>query len=275
MSLVLPQLTAAIAQRVEACEVAFWAEKVTALGCLPDDPYGAQVRQFGGATALLAQKTGNNGLFNRVGNLSSADRAQLDDISAWYHAHNVRARFDIIPTLGEPALLHALASHGFYQSGFYTALYSIPQVDVSAPSRITVRAVAPDESDRFAAVYRDGFGIPPTDALAYLPDGVRVLLGKPTMHCLFALVEDIPAAMAVLYRYEGTGYLATAATLPAFRGLGCQTALLRARIAIAADAGCDLIVGHTGIMTTSQHNMERVGMRLAYTKAIWTELARR
>lgn len=273
MNNTVPPLTTAIAARVEACEVAFWAEKVAALGALAGNPYGAQVRRFGGATAMLAQQTGNNGLFNRVGTLSRADLSQLDDIIAWYHDQGIKTRFDIIPTLGTPEVLGALANGGLYQSSFYTALYGVPQTAPSSPADISVRAVTAEESERFAAVYCDGFGIPQTATLRYLPDGVRVLLGKPSLHCLFALSDDTPVAMAILYLYQNTGYLATAATLPAWRGRGCQTALLRARIAIAAEAGCDLIVGHTGIMTTSQHNMEQVGLRIAYTKAIWTERA--
>jgi hypothetical protein len=38
-------------------------------------------------------------------------------------------------------------------------------------------------------------------------------------------------------------------------------------MADAADAGCDLIAAQTGNGTASQRNMERLGMRVAYTKA--------
>jgi hypothetical protein len=49
-----------------------------------------------------------------------------------------------------------------------------------------------------------------------------------------------------------------------------QGALVRHRIDAAAQAGCDLIVGHTATGSGSQRTMERNGLRLAYTKALWT-----
>jgi GNAT superfamily N-acetyltransferase len=58
-----------------------------------------------------------------------------------------------------------------------------------------------------------------------------------------------------------------AATLPRFRGHGIQTAFLHRRMAVAVKAGCDLAVPVTLGGSTSQRNAERVGFRVAYSKA--------
>ena len=58
-----------------------------------------------------------------------------------------------------------------------------------------------------------------------------------------------------------------AATLPAHRRRGVQTALLAARLAAAA-AGCDLAVITTAPGTRSQRNAQRQGFDLLYTRAI-------
>ena len=68
---------------------------------------------------------------------------------------------------------------------------------------------------------------------------------------------------------DGLGYLANAATLPAMRGRGCQTALLARRIADAAAAGCDTIASLAEFGSGSQRNLERAGLRVAYTQAVW------
>ena len=68
---------------------------------------------------------------------------------------------------------------------------------------------------------------------------------------------------------DGIGYLANAATVPGFRGRGCQTALLARRIADAAAAGCDLVAGQATFGSTSQRNMERMGLRPAVTVTTW------
>ena len=61
--------------------------------------------------------------------------------------------------------------------------------------------------------------------------------------------------------------LCGAGTLAEFRGRGLQTALLRARMAAAVEAGCEYAVVVTNGGTTSQRNAERLGFRVAYSKA--------
>jgi len=60
--------------------------------------------------------------------------------------------------------------------------------------------------------------------------------------------------------------LCGAGTLVGFRGRGLQTALLRARMAAAVEAGCEYAVVVTQGGTTSQRNAERLGFRVAYSK---------
>jgi ribosomal protein S18 acetylase RimI-like enzyme len=60
--------------------------------------------------------------------------------------------------------------------------------------------------------------------------------------------------------------LCGAGTLAEFRGRGLQTALLRARMAAALEAGCEYAVVVTQGGTISQRNAERLGFRVAYSK---------
>jgi len=272
MSKPFPLLTPEVAACVEACSISFWVEKLTALRSLPVNPYEVEIRSFGNATAFVTRQAKDNGLFNRVGNISVDESEQLDEIIAWFRAQNVPCRCDIIPSHAHPTLLQGLSAKGLSQSAFHTAMYGIPHTGNTIPPNITIRPVLPEEKDTFVELYLDGFGIPKSvPALSYLGESIGLLVGRPSMHCLFAQLDKRLAAMAILYIHEGVGYLATAATLPNFRGHGCQRALLQARLAIAASSGCDLVSGQTGITTTSQHNMERVGLRIAYTKALWTQ----
>jgi hypothetical protein len=47
-----------------------------------------------------------------------------------------------------------------------------------------------------------------------------------------------------------------------------QTALIRARLAFAAAAGCDLAAVNTVPGSVSQRNAERQGFRVVYTRAL-------
>jgi ribosomal protein S18 acetylase RimI-like enzyme len=60
--------------------------------------------------------------------------------------------------------------------------------------------------------------------------------------------------------------LCGAGTLAEFRGRGLQTALLRARMAAAVEAGSEYAVVVTQGGTISQRNAERLGFRVAYSK---------
>jgi hypothetical protein len=63
--------------------------------------------------------------------------------------------------------------------------------------------------------------------------------------------------------------LGSASTRPALRGRGAQAALLARRIADAAAAGCELIIGGAYFGTTSMRNQQRAGFHLAITRGIW------
>lgn len=268
---ILPILSEDIIEEIEGCHIAFWAEKLAALRSLPGNPYDAEVRQFGQATALQAVGTNNSPLFNRVGNFHVADLPLLESIITWYRSQNVRCRFDIIPSHGDDRVFRRLAAQGFYQSGFYGALYGLPQTNIAVPPRIHVRTVRPEEIDLFADLYLAAFDIPRVSELTYLRESVRLLFDRPSAYCFLATVDNVPAGMAILYIQKQIGYLATAGVLPAFRGYGCHKALLHARMTVARVEECQIVVGCAGIGTASQHNMEKMGMRVAYTKAIWTE----
>jgi GNAT superfamily N-acetyltransferase len=71
----------------------------------------------------------------------------------------------------------------------------------------------------------------------------------------------------VLTMHGGVASCGGASTLPAFRGRGAQTVLLRARLRFAAEKGCDLAMVTTMPGTTSQRNAERQGFRVVYTRS--------
>lgn len=67
---------------------------------------------------------------------------------------------------------------------------------------------------------------------------------------------------------DGVAQLTGAATVPAYRRRGVQTALLAARLHDAAEAGCDIAVVTTAPGSTSQKNLQRNGFHLLYTRAV-------
>jgi hypothetical protein len=85
-------------------------------------------------------------------------------------------------------------------------------------------------------------------------------------------VDGQVVAKGTMYVANGIAWLGNAETFPAFRGRGCQLALLNRRIREAATMGCDWAISDAEFGSTSHRNLERCGMRLAYTETVLTQL---
>ncbi|MGZ4282201.1 MAG: GNAT family N-acetyltransferase, partial [Gaiellaceae bacterium] len=126
-----------------------------------------------------------------------------------------------------------------------------------------VRELEPGEAGLFAATFCDGNGAPP-----FARPPVARWADEPGWRLYLAEAEGAPVAAALLVIAGELGCLAGASTLPAFRGRGCQTALIRRRSSDAAAAGCSEVCALTA-NPASLRNLERCGLGLAYAKTAW------
>ncbi len=267
-----PLVTHELALHMEKCDSDYLAARMQALGALPNNPYGIEIKRFGAGAGLMARNMSDYSFFNRVVGLEGSDLTPIDQAIEWFRANGVKGRFDVVPSSLPPAVLKHLSEQGYYQSGFDTALYGLPgsPEDLPPPPGVTVRQVEREEAELFSHIYVEGFGFS-TINREILKTNMQEFFGYPAARFYLALVDDTPAAAALLFLSNGAGYLATAATLKEFRGRGCQQALIAQRMADTLKAGYNLVTAHASFGGASQHNLERLGFRLAYTKAIWVE----
>ena len=211
--------------------------------------------------------------FNRVLGLRDQSPAEIDEILAWYAQYGASCHFDIVPPLASQALLQTLADRGFSKSGSHASLFGVPADDCPEPPiGVDVTEVLAGQMEIFAdlyMVYLDDFKYP-----TELKDRVRANIVKeyrqPGWRLYLATVDGAPAAFASLYVQERIGALAMAAAAPASRGRGAHAALLNRRIADAAAEGCELVIAEAIPASTSHRNMEQAGLKVAYTKTIWS-----
>jgi GNAT superfamily N-acetyltransferase len=85
----------------------------------------------------------------------------------------------------------------------------------------------------------------------------------------FLVDRTAPVAAGAMTVHGDVVVVGGAATLPAHRGTGAQSALLRHRLAIAARAGCTLAVATAEPDSTSAANLRRAGFRTV-RRAAWT-----
>src|SRR5436190_21354820 len=98
---------------------------------------------------------------------------------------------------------------------------------------------------------------------------MRFWRGLPGWHLYLALLDGIPRGVGLMTSREEIGYLAIATTLHEFRRRSCERALIQHATRHARSLGCEIICGQCPVGSPSGRNFERIGMRLAYQKAIW------
>jgi GNAT superfamily N-acetyltransferase len=140
---------------------------------------------------------------------------------------------------------------------------------------IVVESLADSDEKLWRDVTVDGFAQPDASPTAHeifpreVLDDIFVTLGRTKgFRRYLARIDGRPAGAASLRIDGDIAQLAGAATLPAFRRCGLQTALLRHRLLEAREGGCTLAVVTTQPGSTSQANVQRRGFTVLYTRAI-------
>jgi GNAT superfamily N-acetyltransferase len=125
----------------------------------------------------------------------------------------------------------------------------------------------------------------PADAAAWVDVFAQVFLGAPVRSvgqrdAIAAVaraegnvpwvvdVDGSPAGVAISCCAGGVAILSGAGVLTPYRGRGLQAELVRARLAWAASAGCDVAASATEPATASHRTLEACGFRVAYPKAV-------
>jgi GNAT superfamily N-acetyltransferase len=195
--------------------------------------------------------------------------ADLDTIEGFYHSRECDPRVDLCP-LADPSLLRTLCDRGYTLERFFNLLYAplSPKTTlVKLPKGLRIEQV--DTQDAALWLRTTGQGFEETDQ----PSAEILNILSPNFYsenaiCFLAWMNDIPAGGGGMYIHEGVAELGGASTRPAFRRMGIQTALLQVRMTAAHKIGCNYAIVMTSPGSTSQRNIQRAGLRLAYSRAI-------
>lgn len=268
----LPVLTENMAKRIIQSEADFFNSRISSIGERDGNPEGVEIRTFG-QTAAFYIKTMPWGLFNSVKGFTRDDAGSLDEIMAFYRERNRPFQLDIDPSGAGPECLKTLAEHGLYQAGFHAVLYGLPSpTPPTLPPAVTIIELEDEaDFDRFAGVHCVGSGMDIAHKHHFANNNIG-LLGRPGWRLYLALWNGVPAAVAMMHTANNIASFTLAATAPDYRQKGLHTALLHWRLHEACKAGCELVAAQTSFGSSSQHNMERAGLKLAWTRAIWVPL---
>ncbi len=192
----------------------------------------------------------------------------LDRVEQFYRAHKAPSQVDLCP-MHEASVFEMFKERGYAIAELNNVLFRKLEIDEKlppAPAGCEIRRSHLEDAEAAGTIVES----------AFFPDGA-----PEAFRGLIAPFYQMERALAFVASVEGrlvacgTGLvipehrvfaLCGAGTLSDFRGRGLQTALLRARMDAAVQAGCEYAVVVTQGGTTSQRNAERLGFRVAYSK---------
>jgi GNAT superfamily N-acetyltransferase len=257
----------ALARRLESCEEMPQVLYARVFKQTRPD-IGAAEEQICGGHMVFA------GLGSPIGRATGAGLDQpftkdhVDRIEAFYREHKAPSQVDLTPLHG-PDVFEMFKERGYAIAELNNVLYRKldPKEEFPAPPAHCEIRPSPIAEAEVAGGIVEG---------AFFPDGAPEAY-RGLITPLYQMENALPFVATIDGRLVacGTGLvipqhrvfaLCGAGTLSAFRGRGLQTALLQARMRAAIEAGCEYAVVVTQGASTSQHNAERLGFRVAYSK---------
>jgi GNAT superfamily N-acetyltransferase len=215
---------------------------------------------------------------NKVAGLGFAGRpepARLDTIERAFADRHVPVQAEVA-SLADPALWELLAERGYRLTSFENVLGRTlgGAVERVAPPGIEVRPSGGGEFDVWMDVVVEASLHPDTQGLPWHEEFPREILENAERDTVglgrryLAVLDGVPAGGGSMRITDGIAQLTGAATAPAFRRRGIQSALLATRLADATAAGCDIAIITVQPGSKSQQNAQRRGFDLLYNRAV-------
>jgi ribosomal protein S18 acetylase RimI-like enzyme len=236
-----------------------------------------RVVDVGGGVAVLAAPDSPSNKMIGIGFSGLLDAIVLSEVEEAFAARGTRLQAEV-STLADSGVHRQLVARGYAPSGFENVLGHALHADVAqrVGGIIVVDVLSPGDLPALADVMAEGFAHPDIggvggDAVPPLDEIRRwfaVTMRVPGFRGYVARIGGAIAGGAALRIDDGIAQFSGAATLPRFRRRGVQTLLLRARLADAARAGCDVGVVVTQPASKSQQNVQREGFTLLYARQL-------
>jgi GNAT superfamily N-acetyltransferase len=260
----------AVAERIERAEAQWVAECSDAARARRGDTVGF-ARTLAGGIASFAEA---DSPFDKVAGLGFAGvpgADALDEVERAFAELGTPVQVELCH-LANPEVGAFLTERGYRLESYENVLGRRLDDAVDEVSA-DVRPCRDDELEAWLSAVADASLVTDTEGLPSHEDFSRetlvtVLRDMAGVRRYLAERDGEFAGGASFRVTDGIAQFAGAATVPAHRRRGVQTALLRARLAAARAAGCDLAIVTTQPGSKSQQNAQRQGFDLLYARAI-------
>ncbi|MEU3853978.1 GNAT family N-acetyltransferase [Streptomyces sp. NPDC029554] len=265
-----------LAERIERAEVQL-ITKGSAAAHRRNGDGGGFLKPLAGGVAAFAEHASPLNKVAGLGFGGMPDDGLLDEVEQAFADRGAPVQVELAH-VADPAIGAALTERG-YRLTSYENVLGFPLSAVHerfAPEGVEIRPSGEEEFEDWLEVVADGFAHPDTQGVPsheefpreVIAAAVRDLVGAAGMRRYSAVRNGAVVGGASVRMTDGIAQMTGAATAPAHRRRGIQTALLAVRLAEAAAAGCDVAVVTTQPGSKSQENVQRQGFHLLYTRAV-------
>ena len=256
----------ALARRIEAADAAVGVTSAEIHARLHPGS-GAIAEQIAGGVAVFVSLDSPLTQAIGTGMRGAVTATDVDRLESFFTSRGAGVHIELCP-LADPTLTVELGLRGYRVQEFTNVLVRRIRFIETPPagsSPISAQLCQPSDADLWARTVALGFG----GDLERSDENVAVLRDlflQPNTKGALAWVDGRPAGGGALTVHDGIAAIFGASTVPSFRRLGVQSAVIRALINLAVEAECDIAYTLTRPGSASQRNVERQGFRVAYTR---------
>ncbi|GAB3905136.1 hypothetical protein GCM10029964_099940 [Kibdelosporangium lantanae] len=234
--------------------------------------FGLSLTRIAGAT-ILSMRDDPTGYWSKaVGFAEPVTAAVVGEVVDYYRAQG-NPRFAIqVPPWALPDDWSAIVDrYRLTRGAMIVKLGGRADEVAQHTTDLRIGGIAPEDGPAWSDTALRGFGM---DGVGLEPIFAR-FDQVPGHHMYAAWSGDDLVSVAAMTVHKDVAYGNTAATLPAYRGRGAQSALISLRARHAAELGCEWYVSDTGMpaegdtSNPSYNNMRRAGLRILYTRRNW------
>ena len=192
---------------------------------------------------------------------------EIERMEDFFHSRGAAADVELCP-YADPSIVQIFKDRNYTLLEFSNVLVrklTPDDMHIDSNSEVVIRRPEPHEIRLLAETVGRGF-FETGDLPPMMIDMFDTFFNSSAGAAFLAEVDGTAAGGGVVIMHEGIASLGGASTLPEFRNRGIQTALLRARLAFAVSAGCEIAMVTTMPGTISQRNVERQEFRVVYTR---------
>lgn len=254
-----------LARRLERCEgsanaafVESRARHVPELGATWIERAGAYA-MYDGIGSPLTQTFG-------LGVFATPTADDLEHLERFFAERNAEVFHEVSPIAG-PETMQLLVERGYRPVELSSVLFQPIGPRNPEEGRVIARPIAENEGELWAETAAEGWR--ELGVEEFMRDMGKVSSSSQGITAFVAELDGRAVGTGAVGIYENVAILAGASTIPDARKQGAQRALLQARLAYAAERGCDLAMMAAAPGSASQRNAERQGFRIAYTRIKW------